>query len=58
MWSESLGCRLPTQVDPDFEHYYFTLEAAIEGLGISVAPWHLVVDDSSACRLLAPFDFS
>ena len=57
MWSESLGCHPPVQEGPEFEHYYFTLEAAIAGLGISVAPWHLVVDDISAGRLLAPLGF-
>lgn len=42
---------------PEFEHYYFTLEAAIGGLGVAVAPWHLVIDDIHAGRLLSPFGF-
>ncbi len=40
-----------------FPHYYFTLEAAISGLGASVAPEHLVRDDLRAGRLVAPFGF-
>jgi DNA-binding transcriptional LysR family regulator len=42
---------------PEFEHYYFTLEAAIGGLGICIAPWHLVMDDVRAGRLVAPLGF-
>ncbi|WP_035058329.1 LysR substrate-binding domain-containing protein [Andreprevotia chitinilytica] len=57
MWGESLGCALPPQPGPAFEHYYFTLEAAIGGLGICVAPWHLVIDDIRAGRLVAPLGF-
>lgn len=57
MWSESLGCPAPALAGPEFEHYYFTLEAAVAGLGISVAPWHLVLDDIRAGRLLAPLGF-
>ena len=40
-----------------YEHYYVTLEAAQKGLGICVAPWHLVADDLAAGRLVAPFKF-
>ena len=40
-----------------FEHYDFTLQAAIRGLGVCIAPWHLVVDDLEAGRLLAPWGF-
>lgn len=47
----------PGQGGPEFEHYYFTLEAAVRGLGMAIAPWHLVVDDVQAGRLLAPWGF-
>jgi LysR family glycine cleavage system transcriptional activator len=42
---------------PTFEHYYFTLEAAVAGLGVAIAPWHLVMDDIRAGRLVAPLGF-
>jgi LysR family transcriptional regulator, glycine cleavage system transcriptional activator len=42
---------------PVFPHYYFTLEAAVSGLGACVAPEHLVRDDLRAGRLAAPFGF-
>jgi LysR family transcriptional regulator, glycine cleavage system transcriptional activator len=57
MWADALGCAVPAQAGPVFEHYYFTLEAAVAGLGICVAPWHLVADDVAAGRLVAPFGF-
>lgn len=57
MWHQALGERLSAQAGPEFEHYYFTLEAAISGLGICLAPWHLVLDDVRAGRLLAPLGF-
>ncbi|MBI1906945.1 MAG: LysR family transcriptional regulator [Rhodocyclales bacterium] len=57
MWGESVGCPLALQGGQAFEHYYFTLEAAIGGLGICIAPWHLVIDDIRAGRLLAPLGF-
>lgn len=57
MWGGALGCVLAAQPGPEFEHYYFTLEAAIGGLGICIAPWHLVIDDIRAGRLLAPLGF-
>jgi DNA-binding transcriptional LysR family regulator len=40
-----------------FEHYYYTLEAASAGLGICIAPWHLVVSEIQSGRLIAPFGF-
>ncbi|KAA0079554.1 LysR substrate-binding domain-containing protein [Trinickia soli] len=57
MWSKSINTALPPQPGPEFEHYYFTLEAAIGGLGVCVAPWHLVIDDIRDGRLVAPFGF-
>lgn len=57
MWGESLGYVLLPQTGPEFEHYYFTLEAAIGGLGICIGPWHLVIDDIRAGRLIAPLGF-
>ncbi len=57
MWAQAAGCDTPTANGPAFEHYYFTLQAAAGGLGVAVAPWHLVADDVQAGRLLAPFGF-
>jgi LysR family glycine cleavage system transcriptional activator len=57
MWAKAMGCPTPQGPGPTFDHYYFALEAAVSGLGIAVAPWHLVADDMRAGRLAAPFGF-
>lgn len=63
MWGAAAGADAdvplapPAQAAPEFEHYYFTLEAAVRGLGIAIAPWHLVMDDVLAGRLVAPLGF-
>lgn len=58
LWAASLNLAAPGTAGPVYEHYYFTLEAALRGLGAAVAPWHLVMDDVQAGRLLAPFGFT
>ncbi|MDP9505463.1 LysR family transcriptional regulator [Pseudomonas protegens] len=40
-----------------FEHFYFSLQAAVAGLGLAIAPWQLVRDDLAGGLLCAPFDF-
>ncbi len=57
-WCDSRGAGFPVQGGPAFEHYYFTLEAAVGGLGVCIAPWHLVMDDLRAGRLVAPLGFA
>lgn len=57
MWASAYGCALPPLAAVAYEHYYFTLQAAVAGLGVCVAPWHLVADDVAAGRLLAPLGF-
>lgn len=58
LWAASMDIAAPAAAGPVYEHYYFTLEAALRGLGAAVAPWHLVMDDVQAGRLLAPFGFT
>ena len=57
MWATAQGCAPPLPHGTCYEHYYFTLQAAMAGLGVCVAPWHLVADDVQAGRLLAPLGF-
>ena len=52
-----MGCIVPAPHGQTFDHYYFALEAAMAGLGIAVAPWHLVANEVLSGRLLAPFGF-
>lgn len=40
-----------------FDHYHLTIEAALNGLGAAIAPWHLVAEDVRSGRLSAPYGF-
>jgi LysR family transcriptional regulator, glycine cleavage system transcriptional activator len=58
-WSRLIGERgrklkRPTRV---FDHYHLTIEAALNGLGAAVVPWHLVAGDVNRGRLIAPWGF-
>lgn len=58
MWCVARGADFSVpEGGQSFEHYYFTLEAAVAGLGVAMAPWHLVMDDVRAGRLVAPLGF-
>jgi LysR family glycine cleavage system transcriptional activator len=57
MWAAAQACAAPAASGTVYEHYYFTLQAAVAGLGVCVAPWHLVAEDVQAGRLLAPLGF-
>jgi LysR family transcriptional regulator, glycine cleavage system transcriptional activator len=55
VWAAAQGVRLATQPKATaYQHYYFTIEAALRGLGVCIAPWHLVMDDVAAGRLVTP----
>lgn len=57
-WAQACGAELPSEVpEQAFAHYAYTLEAALGGLGLCIAPWHLVADDVNASRLVAPLGF-
>jgi LysR family glycine cleavage system transcriptional activator len=38
-----------------FDHFYLTLQAAVDGIGIAMGPTALVSEDLAAGRLVAPF---
>jgi LysR family transcriptional regulator, glycine cleavage system transcriptional activator len=56
-WARAAGWDPPDPTGPEYEHFYFMLEAAAAGLGVCIAPWPLVMDDVAAGRLAAPFGF-
>ncbi|MEH6631735.1 MAG: LysR substrate-binding domain-containing protein [Halopseudomonas aestusnigri] len=57
-WCTSMNLRdMPFKAGSVFEHYYFAIEAALGGLGICIAPQHLVEDEINAGRLISPFGF-
>lgn len=40
-----------------FDHYHLTIEAALNGLGAAIVPWHLVAGDVASGRMIAPYGF-
>lgn len=55
-WFEVSGVTLAEPPPgPYYEHFFLTLQAAINGLGIAVGPLALIEDDLAHDRLLAPF---
>lgn len=58
-WESHSGITLPTPPDTqEFEHIFYTLEAAAAGLGVGLSPWVYVAADVSAGRLAAPLGFA
>lgn len=56
-WAELSGIAVATGPGRWFEHFYFSLQAAAAGLGVSIGPWALVQQDVEAGTLVAPFGF-
>jgi LysR family glycine cleavage system transcriptional activator len=55
-WLSSAGIPgLKPAAAMNFDHFYLTLQAAIDGLGIAMGPTALVADDLAAGRLVMPF---
>jgi LysR family glycine cleavage system transcriptional activator len=38
-----------------FDHFYLTIQAALDGLGVAMGPTTLIADDLAAGRLVTPF---
>ncbi|AXE32872.1 LysR family transcriptional regulator [Chromobacterium phragmitis] len=47
----------PAGEGPWFERFYFSLRAAVAGLGVAIGPWRLVRDDVDNGLLAAPLGF-
>lgn len=58
LWDGLQGLPASPVTIREFEHYSFAIEAAANGLGVCVAPYHLVVDDLECGRLVAPLGFA
>jgi len=59
-WSDWLRLSdqaIDTSKEQYFDHFYFSLQAAVAGLGLAIGPEHLVADDIDNGHLLAPFGF-
>lgn len=56
-WLASVAIpRLKPSAELVFDHFYLTLQAAIDGLGIAMGPMALVADDLKSGRLVTPFE--
>lgn len=56
-WASAVGESPPDTTGQTFEHFYFSLQASVAGLGVAIGPWHLVRDDLETGVLTAPLDF-
>lgn len=56
-WAAAAGQPIPDAAEQTFEHFYFSLQAAVSGLGVAIGPWHLVRDDLDTGVLTAPLGF-
>ncbi|AHG18499.1 LysR family transcriptional regulator [Chania multitudinisentens RB-25] len=56
-WANSQGISLISQPQQYFDHFYFSLQAAVAGVGIAIGPWQHVRDDINSGLLAAPFGF-
>lgn len=57
VWSRLAEVSLKEVKSQEFEHFYFSIQAAVAGLGMSIGPWLLVRDDCESGVLHAPFGF-
>ncbi|MGH8081017.1 MAG: LysR family transcriptional regulator [Lysobacter sp.] len=56
-WARAARKRAPSWPEQRFEHFYFSLQAALAGVGVAIGPWALVRDDVAAGVLIAPQGF-
>ena len=56
-WASASGHAVPATQMQSFEHFYFSIQAAVAGLGVAMGPWHLVRDDIQSGVLVAPSGF-
>ncbi|WP_367253447.1 LysR family transcriptional regulator [Pseudomonas sp. stari2] len=56
-WAAAAGQPVPATQRQSFEHFYFSIQAAVAGLGVAIGPWHLVRDDIESGVLAAPSGF-
>ncbi|QEE38771.1 MULTISPECIES: transcriptional regulator GcvA [unclassified Methylobacterium] len=56
-WLQAAGVpHLKPRASVTLEHFYLTLQAALDGLGVAMGPERLIADDVAAGRLILPFD--
>jgi LysR family transcriptional regulator, glycine cleavage system transcriptional activator len=60
LWPDWLAKAELAELNPaaalTFDHFYLTLQAAIDGIGVAMGPTALIADDLASGRLVVPFD--
>jgi LysR family transcriptional regulator, glycine cleavage system transcriptional activator len=56
-WGSLVGQKLGSHKARTFEHFYYSLQAAVAGLGVAIGPWKLVQADIESGLLAAPAGF-
>lgn len=56
-WAQSQDMALEGRPNQRFDHFYFSLQAAVAGIGVAIGPWQQVRDDVASGLLSAPFGF-
>lgn len=57
MWLRAASIPIQETIPgPFFDHFFLSLEAAINGIGVALAPKTLIEDDLEQGRLIEPFD--
>jgi DNA-binding transcriptional LysR family regulator len=56
-WTALSGRAIESVTERYFDHFYFSLQAAVAGLGIAIGPEPLVADDIESGHLVAPLGF-
>jgi LysR family glycine cleavage system transcriptional activator len=57
IWAAVAGYELAPAPEQPFPHVHFALDAALAGLGVTIASWPLVAEEIAEGRLVAPLGF-
>jgi len=57
IWAAVAGHELSPAPEQPFPHVHFALDAALAGLGVTIASWPLVAEEIAEGRLVAPLGF-
>jgi LysR family glycine cleavage system transcriptional activator len=53
-WLNAAGAKTKGRKRQSFDHFYLTLQAAVDGLGVALGPLPLIDDELASGRLVAP----
>ncbi|CAM4082557.1 LysR family transcriptional regulator [Serratia silvae] len=56
-WAVAAGLPVADTSGQIFDHFYFSLQAAVAGLGVAIGSWYQVCDDVESGVLAAPLGF-